>query len=219
MEGKKPLPCEFFEKGALKVAQDLLGQHLCFYNSSNQVERHVILETEAYIGVEDKACHAFGKTESNPGRAALFFGPACVWYVYLCYGIHNMLNVVCGPPSQPEAVLIRSVGQFIGPGVLTKALGISVKQHNGLSAASDILWIEKGCTSPVEFTATPRIGVDYAGSFWSQQCFRFLFVEELERRGFYLDSKGKIRRKPKKRKAKADVDSASPKPKLRVISH
>ena len=94
----------------------------------------------------------------------------------LCYGIHEMLNLVTGPADHPSAVLIRGVEGFIGPGRLTKALGIT-RALNGTSATEKgSLWLEdRGVVvTPESIQATPRIGVDYAGPVWSQMPWRFL---------------------------------------------
>jgi DNA-3-methyladenine glycosylase len=111
-------------------------------------------------------------------RNAVMFGPAGVWYVYLCYGMHWMLNVVTGPVGTPAAVLIRGVIGHIGPGRLTRALGIG-GGHNGMTAArTSGLWFEQGAALPPRsITRTPRIGVDYAGE-WAAKPLRFLVDPE-----------------------------------------
>jgi DNA-3-methyladenine glycosylase len=108
------------------------------------------------------------------------FGPAGVWYVYLCYGVHWMLNVVCGPPDYPAGVLIRGVDvdglRIDGPGRVTNSFGID-KRFNGLLAAPESkLWIAPG-QEPIgedEINKTPRVGVDYAGPEWAAKPWRFV---------------------------------------------
>ena len=115
------LAAEFFDRPADRVARDLLGAWLAVRRDGGTVERHAIVETEAYLGGHDLACHGSkGMTKRN----AVMFGPAGRWYVYLCYGMHWMLNVVTGDEGVPAAVLIRGVGEHSGPGRVTKALAI-----------------------------------------------------------------------------------------------
>ena len=107
----RPLSRTFFDRPADRVARDLLGSRLVVRGADGRLTRHVVVETEAYLGAHDLACHAArGMTPRN----AVMFGPAGVWYVYLCYGMHWMLNVVTGPRGVPAAVLIRGVGDHVG---------------------------------------------------------------------------------------------------------
>ncbi len=167
----RPLTQASFDRPAEHVARELLGSWLVVRGSGGRVTRHVVVETEAYLGAHDLACHAArGMTRRN----AVMFGPAGVWYVYLCYGMHWMLNVVTGPPGVPAAVLIRGVGDFIGPGRLTKGLGINAG-HNGRKAGrASGLWLEEGLAVPSRLVSqTPRIGVAYAGE-WAAKPLRFV---------------------------------------------
>ena len=161
----------FYNRPTLDVARDLIGCRLC-REMDGQVIRLPITETEAYDGPEDRACHAFkGRTQ----RTEVLFGPAGIWYVYLCYGIHWMLNVVAGPDDYPAAVLIRGAGEFDGPGKLTKALRITGAQNQMPVSPDSALWIEVGAAIPDEhIQRTPRIGVNYAGPDWSQRRYRFV---------------------------------------------
>jgi DNA-3-methyladenine glycosylase len=142
-----------------------------------------IVETEAYNGVIDKASHAYGNRLTP--RTSIMFQQGGVAYIYLCYGIHEMLNIVTSVAGQPHAILIRAIQPTIGldvmqarrnmavikpnitrgPGSVAKALGIS-RKINGISLQSDTLWVEdQGLTFPdEEIAAGPRIGVDYAGN-------------------------------------------------------
>ena len=171
----RPLSREFFDRPADRVARDLLGSLLVVRGPRGRLTRHVVCETEAYLGAHDLACHA---ARGLTPRTAVMFGPAGVWYVYLCYGMHWMLNVVAGPEGVPAAVLIRGVGGHIGPGRLTRALGIDAR-HNGRPAARPTgLWFEPGRPVPPRLvTRTPRIGVGYAGA-WAQEPLRFVVAAE-----------------------------------------
>ena len=161
----------FYNRPTLDVARDLIGCRLC-REMDGQVIRLPITETEAYDGPEDRACHAFkGRTQ----RTEVLFGPAGIWYVYLCYGIQWMLNVVAGPDDYPAAVLIRGAGEFDGPGKLTKALRITGAQNQMPVSPDSALWIEEGLPIPDEkIQRTPRIGVNYAGPDWSKRRYRFV---------------------------------------------
>lgn len=167
----QPLPAVFFDRPADRVARDLLGAWLVVRGSDGRVSRHAVFETEAYLGAHDLACHGSkGMTKRN----AVMFGPAGRWYVYLCYGMHWMLNVVTGAEGVPAAVLIRGAGAFVGPGRVTRGLGID-KSFDGRAAARPAgLWFEAG--PPVArrwIDRTPRIGVAYAGA-WAEKPLRFV---------------------------------------------
>lgn len=165
------LDTEFFNRDVLLVTAELLGKVLCREIPGQEPTKHIITEAEAYDGAEDMACHA---NRGVTPRTFVMFGPAGRWYVYLCYGIHWMLNIVVGPESYPAAILIRSVDAYTGPGRLTKALCIN-KSLNNLPAYQDSgLWIEDHGLTPTHINRTPRIGIDYAGPIWSQVPYRFI---------------------------------------------
>lgn len=178
-----PIAPEFLQQQrAVFLARWLLGKSLVRRFPDGRVERRIITEVEAYNGEADQACHArAGRTK----RTEPLYQAGGIWYVYLCYGIHEMLNLVVGPPDWPAALLIRGVEGAIGPGRVTKALAID-RKLNGKSAldASTGLWLEDhGVHVPRKIVrATPRIGVDYAGPIWSRKHWRFHFdSRELKR--------------------------------------
>ena len=155
-------------------ARSLLGRHLVRRFTDGRIEARMIVETEAYNGERDLACHArAGRT----ARTDVLYQPGGIWYVYLCYGIHEMLNLVVGPEGWPAAILIRGVEGARGPGRVTKALGINRTLNRARVAESSGLWIEdRGVRVPSAIvSATPRIGVDYAGPIWSAKLWRFTF--------------------------------------------
>lgn len=163
------------QKKAVALARWLLGKHLVRRFPDGREDARMIVETEAYNGEQDQACHArAGRTK----RTEVIYGPGGVWYVYLCYGIHEMLNLVVGPSDWPAAILIRGVEGAVGPGRVTKALAID-RTLNATSAidATSGLWIEdRGVRVPGRIVAaTPRIGVDYAGPIWAKKHWRFTF--------------------------------------------
>ena len=157
----------FYQRSALTVAEELLGKHLVCENGEG-----MITEVEAYDGPNDKACHGCkGLTE----RTKPMFGQAGHWYVYLCYGMYWMLNIVTGDEGYPAAILIRGVGKFDGPGKITKNLKID-KRFNSFKADKKIgLWIEdRGeIIKPSAIKRTPRIGVAYAQE-WADKPYRFV---------------------------------------------
>ena len=141
----------------------------------------MIVETEAYVGPHDLACHArFGATE----RTSVMFGPGGVSYVYLCYGIHQMFNIVTGPAGSGEAVLVRAIAPICGlpddatigrgPGKVTKALKLD-RRHDRRDLARGALYVA-AWQKPPGIARGPRIGVDYAGK-WAKAPLRFWWPE------------------------------------------
>ena len=146
----------FYKQSADHLAPLLLGKLLC-RRIGDDITRLKITETEAYVGESDTACHAHkGRTK----RTDVMYEAGGVSYVYLCYGIHHLLNVVTGRVDEPEAVLIRSVEGIVGPGRLTKALQIDMALNRVDLTDSDVLWLEDGEQLP--YITSPRIGIDYA---------------------------------------------------------
>ena len=158
---------------AVTMAKALLGKVLCRRLDDGKVVRVRIVETEAYFGEEDTACHAHkGRTP----RTDVMYAPGGCAYVYLCYGMHSMLNIVTGPAEHPEAVLIRGVEGASGPGRVTKALQITRELNRENLVKSRRLWIESDCAEPPRFTATPRIGIGYASKRDQSRKWRFLIA-------------------------------------------
>lgn len=161
---------KFFNKPASALAPLLLGKILC-RKLDGKILRAKITEVEAYCGENDTACHsARGKTE----RTRVMWERGGVVYVYLCYGVHNMLNIVCAG-DKPETVLIRGVEGAKGPGRVTRFLKISRIQNGIDLKTSSEMWLED---APLitSFCSGPRIGIDYAAEpdksaplrFWSE---------------------------------------------------
>lgn len=163
------LPVSFYRRPTLTVAKELLGWKLVVGG-----KQAIIVETEAYRGVEDKACHAAWRKKES---CLNLWKSGGILYVYLTYGLHWMLNIVTERDGIPSAVLIRALepisgitGATNGPGKLTKALGID-KSFDGKSVAKPDLYITNGITGFVVRRAT-RVGVNYAGS-WAKKPWRF----------------------------------------------
>lgn len=178
----KILPEKFYNRqDVTRIAKDLIGK-LLVTRLDDQHTSGRIIETEAYAGVIDKASHAYGGRRTR--RTEIMFGPPGFAYVYLCYGIHHLFNIVTNKQDVPHAVLIRALepvegielmmerskkisADFTltrGPGNVSRALGIRTT-HTGLSLLSDELFVaDDGFRyDEQDILASPRIGVDYAG--------------------------------------------------------
>lgn len=176
------LPVEFYTRPDVEcISRELLGMYL-FTRIEGEITGGMILETEAYGGTTDRACHSYGGRRT--GRTEIMYAPGGVAYVYRCYGIHWLFNVITNGPQIPEAVLIRAIepmagldvmlrrrGKSVaaaslmaGPGNLTRALAIDGRL-NGAGLEGPHIWIEdRGVRFlPGQITAGPRVGVDYAG--------------------------------------------------------
>lgn len=172
------LPRSFYERAEVTaIARELLGKKIVT-RLNGVTTAGIITETEAYAGAGDRASHAYGGKRTP--RNAVMYGPAGFAYVYLCYGIHHLFNVVTNVRDVPHAVLVRAVHPVEGleamrerrhqtklstggPGTLTQALGILTK-HSGTDLLGDLITIEEtGIRIPKRSLITgPRIGVDYA---------------------------------------------------------
>jgi DNA-3-methyladenine glycosylase len=166
------LPAAWFRRDVLDVARDLVGTVLVHARRAG-----LIVETEAYRGPDDLASHArFGPT----ARTSVMFGPGGVSYVYLCYGIHEMFNIVTGAEGHGQAVLIRAIAPYLGlpddphvgrgPGKVTTALAID-RTLDRKDLAKGPLFVARGLT-PTLIASGPRVGVDYAKE-WAEKPYRF----------------------------------------------
>lgn len=168
------LPREFFARPTVTVARELIGKYLVRQVGS-VVHAARIIETEAYVGAQDKACHA---SKGRTPRTEVLFGPPGHAYVYLCYGLHELLNVVTEREDFPAAVLLRAIeldGRLIdGPGRLTRALTVTRDFNRHDLTAGTHLWFEDRGEGvpPRQVQALPRIGVAYAGA-WAKKPWRF----------------------------------------------
>jgi len=178
----------WFTRPTCVVAADLVGKVLCRKltdsDGSEKVLRMRISETEAYIGLEDPACHSHAGTRTE--RTEIMYEEGGVFYVYLTYGIHHLLNMITAAAESPESVLIRAgflaedsdrlldeeaqspdkqlthPKQFAGPGKLTKRLQIDRELYDKPILPGSDVWVEDdGCMPPISLR--PRIGIDYAG--------------------------------------------------------
>lgn len=172
----KVLGSKFFDRPALTVAKELLGKYVVRKIGRKEIAL-MITEVEAYDGPKDQANHAHrGQTPRNTPM----FDTAGTIYVYFTYGIHWMLNVVCGKKGYPAAILIRGAGDVVGPARLTKALSIDKSlNHKDLGEKAG-LWIEdRGVKIPPrQIARTPRIGIGYAGEY-ALKPWRFVIKSEV----------------------------------------
>lgn len=178
----KKLPKSFYlGEDVVGLAKKLLGKRLCT-NFNGKFTSAIITETEAYAGVTDKASHAHGGRFTE--RTKVMYSEGGTAYVYLCYGLHHLFNIVTNKKGIPHAILIRAVEPekgidvmlkrrnkkkadktlSAGPGTVSQALGIRVT-HSGKKLSGKEIWMEEsGIIVPEkEIVAGPRVGVDYAG--------------------------------------------------------
>lgn len=172
------LPQSYFSRSTLLVARSLVGKYLVRENGNGTVAGRIV-EVEAYVGSQDKACHA---SKGRTARTEVLFGPPGISYVYLIYGMYHMLNVVTERAEFPAAVLIRAIeveGLLIdGPGKLCRELEIDRSLHRLDMTHGRSLWFEdRGARVPRKKIGTfPRIGVDYAGE-WAKKPWRFRLLD------------------------------------------
>lgn len=173
---KKILGQKFFKRNAVKVAPDLLGKYIV-RKIDGKTQSYKIIETEAYDGEHDLACHA---SKGRTKRTEVLYGEAGHLYVYLIYGMHYLLNVVADKKDYPAGVLIRGIegkeGKILGPGRVTKALKIDKLFHGKLADKKIKVWFEDRGEkiSKKDIKKTARIGVEYAGPVWANKKWRFV---------------------------------------------
>ena len=158
------LPYEFYHRPCDAVARDLVGKVIVRGDT-----RLRITETEVYWGEGDTACHAHkGRTK----RTEVLYADAGTIYVYLCYGIHWLLNIATGDADDPQAVLIRACAEAPGPGKLTKRLGITGEYNRKSILDTPELWIEDdGFRCSIE--PDKRVGIGYASEEDQARLWRF----------------------------------------------
>ena len=180
MKSQKLNQSFYLNKDVINIAKKLLGKNLVT-NINNTITSGIIVETEAYAGIDDKASHAYNNKRTQ--RTETMYQKGGIAYVYLCYGMYHLFNVITNIEDIPHAVLIRAIEPLDGidkikkrrkiksskdnltngPGKLSIALGID-KSFNGESLLSDKIWIQDNGIkfSKKDILSSPRIGVDYA---------------------------------------------------------
>ncbi|MCX5721660.1 MAG: DNA-3-methyladenine glycosylase [Nitrospirae bacterium] len=170
----KILSRTYFNRPTVTVARSLIGKYLVRVNDGRRLEGKIV-EVEAYVGPEDKACHA---SKGRTLRTDVMFGGGGIAYIYLIYGMYHCLNVVTEREGFPSAVLIRAIeldGELIdGPGKLCRALQIDRSLNRANLTSGESLWFEDRGESVRRgsIEAHPRVGVDYAGE-WAKKPWRF----------------------------------------------
>lgn len=171
----------FLRPDVAQISRELLGKMMFTRVGRGPVTAGIIMETEAYGGGADRASHAYGNRRTK--RTEVMFRRGGIAYVYLCYGIHSLFNIITNEAGIPDAVLIRAIQPIhgihvmlqrrrkkglnrslaAGPGALSQALGIGLS-HNGIGVAGNVIWLEPGIRiQPAQIASGPRIGVQYAG--------------------------------------------------------
>jgi DNA-3-methyladenine glycosylase len=167
----KVLPQQFFNRKTLQVAKDLLGKYLV-REIDGEILKEKIIETEAYVGPHDLACHS---SKGRTKRCEPMFGEPGTIYVYFTYGMHWMLNIVTEKIDSPCAVLIRGTEHVSGPARLTKKFKVDKMLNGKMLGKKSGLWIEDGeKVNPRKISRTPRIGVAYAKEGWAEKPYRFV---------------------------------------------
>jgi DNA-3-methyladenine glycosylase len=172
--GLRKIGRSFFARDAVEVARDLVGKILVHRRGAEELRARIV-ETEAYVGTHDLACHA---SKGRTGRTEVMFGRAGHAYVYLIYGMYQMLNIVTGAKGDAQAVLIRAAEpldgweeDLSGPGRLARGFQIG-RSENGLDLTGDTLYLLSDPRDCPRVVRSKRVGVDYAG-MWKDELLRF----------------------------------------------
>jgi DNA-3-methyladenine glycosylase len=181
MSSRKLTASFFLRTDVVRISRDLLGKCLCSRIGNSRVTAGIIVETEAYAGARDRASHAY--KNKRTGRTEVMFRRGPVAYVYFCYGLHWLFNIITNVEGIPHAVLVRAIQPVrgfdlmverrggnkpgcrvaSGPGAVAQALGIR-GCHSGENLLGRRIWIEEGIkVLPGMICASPRVGVAYAG--------------------------------------------------------
>jgi DNA-3-methyladenine glycosylase len=163
------LPLDFFLRDVLEVAPALIGKLLVRQFEDGRIEKYRIVETEAYRGAEDLACHA---SKGRTPRTEVMFLEGGTVYVYLIYGMYWLLNLVTGNEGDASAVLIRGIEGFPGPGRVGRKLQLDKSFYGEDMFNSSRIWIEDA--EPItEIKTSKRIGIGYSGEEWENKMWRF----------------------------------------------
>lgn len=165
----RKLGANFFNRDVLEVAPDLVGKYIVT-NFDGEEIRVKITETEAYCGEEDTACHAHkGRTK----RTEVLYGESGTVYVYLCYGMHWLMNVITGEVGKPQGVLIRAGEGYNGPAKLTKRLGVTGDINLQSFVDNPLIWIEDD-GEKCSIHTDKRVGINYATEEYINKPWRFI---------------------------------------------
>lgn len=165
---------EFFLSDAVTVAQRLPGMDIVIARNGLPPHRYMITETEAYLGRDDKACHA---SKGRTPRTEIMFAEGGHLYIYLVYGMYWMMNIVTGAEDDPQAVLIRGAAPYSGPGRVTRGIGTDGSFNGEDITVSERIWLEDTGSKP-RLKSGPRVGINYAGEPWISKPWRFTINEQ-----------------------------------------
>ncbi len=171
MENRRLLS-DFFERDVLQVAPDLIGKYIVRQIDGKRYA-YRITETEAYRGEEDLACHA---SKGRTPRTEVMYGRGGLVYVYLIYGMYQLLNFVTATENVPQAVLIRGVEAVEGPGRVGRLLQVNKDFYGEDLTTSNRLWVEDRGEPKPKIKTGKRVGVDYAGK-WANKPWRFISTD------------------------------------------
>lgn len=161
---------DIFKLNAIELAPKLVGKILCRKTENGEIIKKRIKETECYYGTKDTACHAHkGKTPRN----SIMYAEGGKIYVYLCYGIHILFNIVSGEEGHPEGVMIRGVDGIIGPGKVTKYFDITRDFYGWDIKTSNTIWVEDDGYIP-KIKLAKRVGIGYASKHDQDILWRFI---------------------------------------------
>ena len=160
---------DFFLRDVLDVASELIGRLLVRQYEDGRIEKYRIIETEAYRGTEDLACHA---SKGLTPRTEVMFQEGGTVYVYLIYGMYWLLNLVTGNEGDPSAVLIRGIEGCSGPGRVGRKLQLDKSFYGENLFSSSRIWVEDA-EIVTEIKTSKRIGIGYSGEEWENKLWRF----------------------------------------------
>lgn len=170
----RKLTRDLYKRDVLELAPDLLGRELVHRSPDGVVRGYTIMETEAYRGEDDLACHASrGRTK----RTEIMYQHGGMVYMYLIYGMYWMFNIVSGPKEVPQAVLLRGIEGWDGPGKLTRELELDRSYYGEDLVVSDRIWVSER-KGRGKIQTGPRINIDYAGTLWKNKPWRYIWVPE-----------------------------------------
>jgi DNA-3-methyladenine glycosylase len=168
---------EFYTRPAELVAKELLGKYIVVNGIAGK-----IIETEAYVGPQDRASHAFGGKVTERNKVEYFIGGHI--YIYLVYGMYWQLNIVTDGEGYPGCVLIRAIDLEIGdvkksngPGKLCRCLNLDKSFYGEDLTCGERIWLESRFIEKQKIASGPRIGIDYAGPYWARRNLRF-FIKD-----------------------------------------
>lgn len=165
---------EFYTRDILDVTKDLIGKYICRRFEDGTIKKFQITEVEAYCGEKDLACHA---SKGRTARTEAFYKIGGTVYMFVIYGRYWLMNIVTGKVDDPQAVLIRGVKGFSGPGRAGMGMKLDRSFYGEDLVTSSRIWVEDH-NEKLDFITTPRIGINYAGEPWISKPWRYVHEDE-----------------------------------------